>query len=523
VGCIDTAMSQVVVLPQPIARMANSSILSSCSGNGYFYLKDSSVILSATISSRKWEISNGMSFDSSVAYFKIDTVGKHNVKLVVQAKDGCYDTAEAIIDVRETPVSSVIVLDTALCIGDSFHFMNNAVTASGAIVSHNWKFGDGVQSNTENFSKTYTTHGEYVVSLEVENDLNCKDTSYTNIKVFPSPVAKIVIDGIEKCFKNQSFNFYDSSSIPNGSIVGRFWDFGDGNSSSVQNVSYNYSTVGVYDLKLKVISDKGCETLTTLPLKVLHSANADFMVDFTEMCLKGNQFNFSDLSTSTNNIITNRIWQFGDGTTSNITNPTKSFSSNGNYQVRLVALSSDNCRDTAIKTITVFQSPKADAILGPFVAYTGDASIKYIALPLQNHSYNWLITNGKIISGQGTRTVFAEFHDTGLQTISLVLTNNSSCSDTVSLNVFVKDYNSIGLNNTEFQNLMVYPNPVANTLYIQSSHDFKKYKITDMKGAVRYEGGFSTSLNVASLSVGAYLLYLIDDNGRSVIYKFIKE
>ncbi|MEA3496749.1 MAG: PKD domain-containing protein, partial [Bacteroidota bacterium] len=60
-------------------------------------------------------------------------------------------------------------------------------------------------------------------------------------------------------------HFYDSSTIGFNAISQFQWDFGDGNSSIVQNPVYTYQNVGNYDVSLKVISDLGCtDSLTKL-------------------------------------------------------------------------------------------------------------------------------------------------------------------------------------------------------------------------------------------------------------------
>jgi len=52
--------------------------------------------------------------------------------------------------------------------------------------------------------------------------------------------------------------FTDQSS---GSISGWLWDFGDGNTSSIQNPSHIYSGAGVYTVSLQVMSPSGSSTL----------------------------------------------------------------------------------------------------------------------------------------------------------------------------------------------------------------------------------------------------------------------
>ena len=57
--------------------------------------------------------------------------------------------------------------------------------------------------------------------------------------------------------KKKLFSFTDHSADSDGTIVSRFWDFGDGNTSSEQNPSNWYSGYGTYTVTLIVTDDDG--------------------------------------------------------------------------------------------------------------------------------------------------------------------------------------------------------------------------------------------------------------------------
>ncbi len=54
-----------------------------------------------------------------------------------------------------------------------------------------------------------------------------------------------------------SCQFMDKSTDPDGSIVERAWDFGDGDSSGSANPSHTYAAAGAYDVTLTVTDDYG--------------------------------------------------------------------------------------------------------------------------------------------------------------------------------------------------------------------------------------------------------------------------
>lgn len=128
-----------------------------------------------------------------------------------------------------------------------------------------------------------------------------------------------------------SVNFKDASS---GKPTSWKWDFGDGGSSGFQNPTHNYSSSGVFNVKLTATNSNGSDTKTkfsyinvqdVVNIKSAFSANittgkAPLTVIFT------NQSTGSPTSYE---------WSFGDGKTSSEINPTHLYDTPGNYTVSL--------------------------------------------------------------------------------------------------------------------------------------------------------------------------------------------
>lgn len=71
---------------------------------------------------------------------------------------------------------------------------------------------------------------------------------------------------------------------------------------------------------------------------------------------------FVNYSTSVHSPIISWLWDFGDGTTSNLQNPTHSYSSPGTYNVTLTALTELGCWDTLTHPVTLYSCPAIDQI-----------------------------------------------------------------------------------------------------------------------------------------------------------------
>jgi len=120
-------------------------------------------------------------------------------------------------------------------------------------------------------------------------------------------------------------------------------------------------------------------------------------------------------------------WDFGNGYTSILTNPSTSYTSTGTYTVKLVATSSTGAKDSTTLTITVYDVP--------LVKFTGDsldckgASFHFydssILYSSGSGSYLWNFGDG---SSSATRNPSYTYNVTGSYTITLSVTNSVGCS-----------------------------------------------------------------------------------------------
>ena len=123
-------------------------------------------------------------------------------------------------------------------------------TSIGGPTEWLWNFGDGCTSTAQNPSHTYLSPGQYSVTLSVAID-NASD-SVTKSNYISVPGNQIV----------PTANFIASSTIGAAPLtvqftdtstdgpVEWFWDFGDSNTSTVQNPSHTYLTPGQYSVTL---------------------------------------------------------------------------------------------------------------------------------------------------------------------------------------------------------------------------------------------------------------------------------
>ncbi len=154
---------------------------------------------------------------------------------------------------------------------------------------------------------------------------------------------------------NGVFVFSDSSFAAQGyNIVSWKWKFGNGDSSSLQNPTKNFTTPGTYNVCLSIVAADNNNvnvcTDTICKQVVFHCPNY----------IQGNwNFTSSGLNTafsanySSNYPPLKYYWTFGNNDTSTLQNPTYSFPAAGTYNVCLKIMDNLGCYKTECKYVTV--------------------------------------------------------------------------------------------------------------------------------------------------------------------------
>jgi len=145
----------------------------------------------------------------------------------------------------------------------------------------------------------------------------------------PAPVAALAVD-VASGIAPHAVQFADLST---GTITAWSWDFGDGASSTLAAPAHTYTLPGTYTVALTVSGPGGSDTDFAVDLVwVGHPAPmADFDVDvpsgiaplavqFTEQC---------------EGMVTSWSWDFGDGSSSTLSDPGHTYALPGTYSVTL--------------------------------------------------------------------------------------------------------------------------------------------------------------------------------------------
>ena len=156
-----------------------------------------------------------------------------------------------------------------------------------------------------------------------------------------------------------------NSSDPDGTIVSYSWNFGDGTNSTDPNPVHVYNTAGTFTAVLTVTDNSGLTgsnsviitassqpTANQSPVAVAGadktSGNAPLTVNFS-----------SQGSSDPDGTITGYSWNFGDGTSSNLANPSHTYNSAGTFTATLTVTDNGGATSSSSVVITVGQAPNA--------------------------------------------------------------------------------------------------------------------------------------------------------------------
>jgi gliding motility-associated-like protein len=229
------------------------------------------------------------------------------------------------------------------------------------LVIWHWDYGDSTTATGQTVTHTFTPGATVQVQLIVTADssgVTCTDTVVKTITVHALPTVYIQSDPNPSCVTVPA-RFFGTSGQK---IQSWQWDFGDGKSDTLQNVSHLYPDTGTYRVALHVIDTNHCaNTDSSFFQKVNPAPTLDFSWNINPAAVTDNlQFT----ATGEGNV-TAWHWDFGDGDTANIQNPTHQFADTGQYHVTLSIIVDGLCTNALTKTVHIEPLPAPDFSVSP--------------------------------------------------------------------------------------------------------------------------------------------------------------
>lgn len=283
-----------------------------------------------------------------------------------------------------------------------------------------WSFPGGTPdtSNAINPLIVYHTPGVYTVSLTASNSAGSNTRIRTNY---------ITVEGPPTAAFNYSLNGDTVSFMVVGTPDSVFWDFGDGDTSSIFNPKHVYANEGIYNVTLTVFTLCGQGSITQEVEFVLPP-----LAGFSAQPLQGCTPLTVTFSEEASANASQFEWHFpgGNPATSTDTDPVVVYNTPGKYDVTLIV-------SNAAGADTLVKSNYVDALASPVAGFSVDVQNGNEAAFTNGSqygvSYAWDFGDG---NSSNEESPMHTYQEEGEFTVILTVTNPCGTS-TYQLNVMI--------------------------------------------------------------------------------------
>jgi gliding motility-associated-like protein len=388
---------------------------------------NSTTIQNSSVSTWQWSFGDGNTSNQASPQHVYGIHGIYNATLIAIGPGGCSDTATQTVNVPPTPVAQ-FTLPPACGLTNTFT-NQSSILPPGQIVTHQWSFGDGNSSGATSPTNSYTNPGTYNVSLITVSDQGCRDTLVRSFTTYAIPVAAFTAP--QTCF-GLPLTVTDQTTIQNSNLIAWNWNMGDGTVLGQQNFNYNYASHGTYPITLIVTGEGGCTDTLTQQVVIPPKPVAGFVLP--KNCGMPTPLQNTSTISAPGSIVTN-LWSFGDGNTSNQTNPLHVYGSDGQYVIRLEVISDQGCRDTLESLYNKYHYPVA-SFTAPNTCHTSTTLFTDESTVINDAitQWQWSLGDG---SNQNSATFSHTYANFGSFPIQLIVTSSHGCADTATGTVVI--------------------------------------------------------------------------------------
>ncbi len=359
-GCLTEMVKQVTIVDLNADFVADDTEV--CVGDQICFENEST-----DQSRQEWNFGDGSPVNALLSPCHTYTSpGIYSVKLVVYDHLDCKDSLVRQNYIRVHGVTADFVSpDPYGCIpptgnDNTITFNDSSFASPGSVVREwHWTFGESPPQDYINgngppsVTHIYSTAGVYTVSLRVVSDKNCENTvSLPNYVDVRKPVA---------CFDFPYQIYCEDQPVPithcsQGGGLNCQWDFGDNSPLDPNCVtSHVYADSGCYDLTLHVTDANGCTSsyhedsafcIQNPEPKIC--ADSTYSVCPPHIACFDTCFDFNGIP------IKRVLWDFGDGSFSEILDPCHIYVEAGKFEVTFYVEFDNYCLDTLVRKDFIF-------------------------------------------------------------------------------------------------------------------------------------------------------------------------
>jgi len=445
-GCPDTSYMEDTVINYIAVFSVQSPDLFRCLGDtvrfghslrtiDYFNIQQPFMPYPFPVVNFYWDFGDGTTSTDPFPWHIYPTRGVFRASLTATTSNGCTFTDTIAVLVGQKPDASFTFSPDTVCNHGTIT-INNTTTGATYYMwdmgNHN-SWGDTVHGS---FTFTYDESGIDTIILYAY-DYGCGDTFYATKPIVVHPPTSFWT-AVVQCDSVWKVQFYDTLSHEPTS---HWWSFGDGDTTSATNPLHIYPALGSYVVSLYTHNSiYGCYDTLTQQINLIDPI-LTFSTPDTAIC-EGDSIVFTPHYPLIPRWDFN--WYFGPGPYYGYPLPATSsfrtkgvwgyrFTQRGVYVLTLLAEDEIGCVDTFRKTILVgmpdagFYASTELACAPATITFT-DTTIDIP--PAFQTTREWDFGNGNVVT-TNTGTVSNQYTAAGLYTVSLIVTDNIGCVDTL--------------------------------------------------------------------------------------------
>lgn len=420
------------------------------------------------------------------------------------------------------------------------NFTNTSTPMNPNITFFWWDFGDNSLGDfSVNPTHTFSAPGNYAVTLSMLDSLNqCTSVVTDTISVTGNVLCNMYVFSLpitDASCTTCADGALSATAIGGTAPFTYVWSNGD-TGTTVSGLLPGQYVVCVTDAN-------GCSACDTafVSVQIQSSCNASF----TTTLNAGNVYSFTN--TSTNASTANYYWDFGDGNTSTLANPTHSYALSGNYAVCLFVYDSTSlCFDLTCDTLmNVIGNNPSSCNANFFIVYdtlqsSPMAWVVNLSTASPNATFIWSWGDNTYDTAAFPTHVYAQ---PGTYSVCLYIIDQvNNCSDTMcqTLMVFrlaqqaasspfvVNVVSSIptGIEAVETETWSLYPVPSSDVIHIRSSETLtgRNFRIIDLSGRTVETGVLTSSqISIDMFEKGVYMLQLENNAGGFTTQRFVRQ
>lgn len=346
--------------------------------------------------------------------------GNYEVTLQGIDLNGCPVTAIPVM-IKVNGITANFDFTGRNCEGDEILFTDQSTSANGyTITEWAWDFGDGSPVETlpakpVDHKHAFIQPNTYNVQLLVKDNAGCEAVI---TRAVPVTGVTAEFDAAPIACIDQPTLFRNNAT---GSNLTYAWDFGNSTTATAPNPQATYTQPGQYTVTLVVTNDIGCtETIVKNNYIQVPDPQAQFSIPPDLPVCPPILVQFTNTSTGHQR----SVWDFGDGSRSDLSAPAHVYNLPGTFTVTLNVYSEGDCVSSATEEV-IIKGPIGTRTMLPTIGCLPH-EITLNAVSTNAVKYIWDFDNGTVQTTT-TNSISYKYEQAGVYYPRVILEDAQGC------------------------------------------------------------------------------------------------